>query len=72
MELEEALEEIVVSGTLKAISKRDSPVPVEVYGQSFFKANHTASVFEALESLDGVRPQLNSSICSTGTINING
>ena len=72
LELEEALEEIVVSGTLKAISKRDSPVPVEVYGQSFFKANPTASVFEALESINGVRSQLNCSICSTGSINING
>jgi outer membrane receptor for ferrienterochelin and colicins len=72
LELEEALEEIVVSGTLKAVSKRDSPVPVEVYGQSFFKANPTASIFDALENINGVRSQLNCSICSTGSVNING
>ncbi len=72
LELEEALDEIVVSGTLKAISKRDSPVPVEVYGQSFFKASPTASVFEALEKINGVRSQLNCNICNTGSINING
>lgn len=72
LEFEEALEEIVVSGTLKAVSKRDSPVPVEVYGQSFFKANPTASIFDALENINGVRSQLNCSICSTGSVNING
>ncbi|MBT4826819.1 MAG: TonB-dependent receptor plug domain-containing protein [Flavobacteriaceae bacterium] len=72
LELEEALEEIVVSGTLKAVSKRDSPVPVEVYGQSFFKANPTASIFDALENINGVRSRLNCSICSTGSVNING
>jgi outer membrane receptor for ferrienterochelin and colicins len=49
LELEEPLEEIVVSGTLKPVSKPDSPVPVEVYGQRFFNANPTASIFDALE-----------------------
>ena len=72
LEWDNPLEEVVVSGTLKAVSKLDSPVPVEVYGQSFFKANPTASVFEALENVNGIRPQLNCSICSTGEIRING
>jgi len=66
------LEEVVVSGTLKPVSKNDSPVPIEVYGQNFFKANPTATVFEALENVNGIRPQLNCSICSTGEIRING
>lgn len=72
LELEEPLEEIVVSGTLKPVSKPDSPVPVEVYGQRFFNANPTASIFDALENINGVRSQLNCSICSTGSVNING
>ena len=72
LEWDNPLEEVVVSGTLKSVSKLDSPVPVEVYGQSFFKANPTASVFEALENVNGIRPQLNCSICSTGEIRING
>ena len=66
LEWDNKLEEVVVSGTLKPISKLDSPVPIEVYGQTFFKANPTASVFEALENVNGIRPQLNCSICSTG------
>ena len=70
--LDDTLDEVVISGTLKPVSKSDSPVPVEVYGQTFFKANPTASVFEALENINGVRAQLNCSICSTGEILING
>ena len=46
LELDNKLEEVVVSGTLKPISKLDSPVPVEVYGKTFFKANPTVSVLK--------------------------
>ncbi len=72
LEWDNKLEEVVVSGTLKPVSKHDSPVPIEVYGQNFFKANPTDTVFEALENVNGIRPQLNCSICSTGEIRING
>ena len=72
LECDNKLEEVVVSGTLKPVTKLDSPVPIEVYSQNFFKANPTATVFEALENVNGIRPQLNCSICSTGEIRING
>ncbi len=68
----DSLEEVVISGTFKPISKLDSPVPVEVYGKSFFRANPTASVFESLENVNGIRPQLNCNVCNTGDIHING
>ena len=68
----DSLEEVVISGTLKPVSKLDSPVPVEVYGKSFFRANPTASIFEALENVNGIRPQLNCNVCNTGDIHING
>lgn len=66
------LQEVVVSGTLKPISKRESAVPVEVYGAAFFEANPSASVFESLQNINGVRPQLNCNVCNTGDIHING
>ena len=69
---DDSLEEVVVSGTLKPVSKLDSPVPVEVYGKTFFRANPTVSVFEALENVNGIRPQLNCNVCNTGDIHING
>jgi len=66
------LNEVVVSGTLKEISRVESTVPVEVYNQSFFKKNPTPSIFEALQNVNGVRPQLNCSVCNSGDIHING
>ncbi len=66
------MEEVVVSGTLKAVSKSESPVPVEVYTSKFLRANPTASIFDALQTINGVRPQINCNICNTGDIRING
>lgn len=68
----EQLEETVVTGTLKAVRRSDSPVPVEVYSPTFLKKNPTASIFEALQNVNGVRPQINCNVCNTGDIHING
>ena len=67
-----SLEEIVISGTLRPISKSNSPVSVEVYSTTFFKKNPTPSIFESLQNVNGVRPQLNCNVCNTGDIHING
>lgn len=66
------LDEFVVSGTLKPISKTESAVPVEVYSTEFFKANPTPSLFESMQNVNGVRPQNNCNVCNTGDIHING
>lgn len=66
------LEEVVVTGTMKEISRSESPVPVEVYTPTYFKKNPTPSIFEALQNVNGVRPQLNCQVCNTGDIHING
>ncbi|MBU2974695.1 TonB-dependent receptor [Zobellia sp. B3R18] len=68
----EQLEEMVVTGTLKAVNRSESPVPVEVYSPTFLKKNPTASIFEALQNVNGVRPQINCNVCNTGDIHING
>ena len=66
------MDAVVVSGTLRAVKKTDSPVPVEVYTTQFLKKNPSPSIFEALQNVNGVRPQLNCSVCNTGDIHING
>jgi outer membrane receptor for ferrienterochelin and colicins len=66
------LSDVVVSGTLKPISKTESAVPVEVYATEFFKANPTPSLFESMQNVNGVRPQNNCNVCNTGDIHING
>ncbi|MFT4760181.1 MAG: outer membrane receptor for ferrienterochelin and colicins [Paraglaciecola sp.] len=66
------MNEIVVTGTLKEVNRLESPVPVEVYNPSFFKKNPTSNIYEALQNVNGVRPQLNCQVCNTGDIHING
>ena len=66
------IDEVVVSGTLKEVSKKESTVNVEVFTPNFFKKNPSPNVYEALQNVNGVRPQLNCNICSTGDIHING
>ena len=68
-----ALKEVVViSGTMKEVSKMNSPIPVEVYSPALFRKNPTPSIFESLSMVNGVQPQLNCNVCNTGDIHING
>lgn len=66
------LDDIVVTGTMKAVNRLESSVPVEVYTKAFLKKNPTPSLFDALQNVNGVRPQVNCNVCNTGDIHING
>ncbi|MDO8368902.1 MAG: TonB-dependent receptor [Saprospiraceae bacterium] len=69
---ENELGAVVISATMKEVSKDASPIPVEVYTPRFFQKNATPTFFEALTIVNGVRPQLNCNVCNTGDIHING
>lgn len=72
LDFDDALDEIVVSGTMRAVSRIDSPMPVDVIQNEFFLKNPTANIFEGLQTVNGVKPQINCSVCNTGDIHING
>ncbi|MEL6676499.1 MAG: TonB-dependent receptor [Bacteroidota bacterium] len=65
-------EEVVISGTQKSVTRMESPVLVEVFRPEFFRKNPTPNIFDALQHINGVRPQLNCNVCNTGDIHING
>ncbi len=69
---ENELGAVVISATMKEVSKDASPIPVEIYTPRFFQKNATPTFFEALTIVNGVRPQLNCNVCNTGDIHING
>ncbi|RYY71107.1 MAG: TonB-dependent receptor [Chitinophagaceae bacterium] len=69
---ETSLADVVVTGTLKEVKRSESPVSVEVYTPAYFKKNPTANIYDALQNINGVRPQLNCQVCNTGDIHING
>lgn len=66
------LDEFVITGTLEELSISESAVPIEVFTPKFFMKNPTPSMFQALEIVNGVRPQINCSVCNTGDVHING
>src|SRR5688572_29814755 len=66
------LNEVVVTRTMKEISRMDSPIPVEIITSKMFQKNPTPSLFEAVGMVNGVQPQLNCNVCNTGDIHING
>ena len=66
------LGEVVLTGTMKAVSRKDSPVPVEVYTSKYFKTNPNPSLFESIGMINGIQPQINCNVCATGDIHING
>jgi outer membrane receptor for ferrienterochelin and colicins len=71
-ENENALSEVVITGTLKEVVRSESPVPVEVYKPTFFRKNPTPNIYDAMQNINGIRPQLNCQVCNTGDIHING
>lgn len=67
-----ALDEVVVTGTMKPVSRAESPVPVSIITPKLFRKNPTPSLFEAVGMINGVQPQINCNVCNTGDIHING
>jgi outer membrane receptor for ferrienterochelin and colicins len=68
----ELLNEVVITGTKKPVKRLESPIPVEVYSAALLNKNPAPNIFEALQNVNGVRPQINCSVCNTGDIHING
>lgn len=66
------LKEVVVTGTMKEMSRSESSIPVEVYTPKLFQKNPSPSLFESMQMVNGVQPQLNCNVCNTGDIHING
>lgn len=67
-----SLNEVVITGTSRPVLRENSPIAVEVYTPQFFRKNPAPSLFESLQNVNGVRPQINCSVCNTGDIHING
>ena len=67
-----SLEEVIISGNLKPVNRLESTIPVEVYSPQFLQQNPSPSLFEGIQYINGIRPQINCSVCNTGDIHING
>lgn len=66
------LKEMVISGTLNLIDRKESPIPIAVYSAQFLNSVPSPSLVQATNQISGLRPQFNCSVCNTGDIHING
>jgi outer membrane receptor for ferrienterochelin and colicins len=65
-------QEVVVSGTMRAISRTNSPIPVNILSAQLFRNNANPVIFDNMALLSGVQPVINCSVCQTGDFQING
>ncbi|MCB0676617.1 MAG: TonB-dependent receptor, partial [Saprospiraceae bacterium] len=68
-----ALQEVVVTGTMKETFVRDSPVKVEVITSRFLERNSSpTSLVESISLVNGVQEVVSCGVCFTNSISING
>jgi outer membrane receptor for ferrienterochelin and colicins len=66
------MDEVVVSGTMRAMARSHSPVPVSILSAQLFRQHASPVIFDQLALLSGVQPVINCSVCNTGDIQLNG
>ncbi len=66
------LNEVTITATMKEISVSESPIAIDIITPKLFEKNPSPNIFESLNMVNGVRPQLQCNVCNTGDIHING
>lgn len=64
--------EIVIEADKPLFSKKPDAFNTEVYDVCILQSSSSISLFEGIQNINGLRPQLNCNICNTGDIHING
>lgn len=66
------LEQVVVTGTMKEVSLKDSPVKMEVITGSFLQKTASANLMESIDLVNGLQSCSDCNVCGTTGIHING
>lgn len=66
------LDEMVVTGTMKEMSIKDSPVKVNLISQSFLNKTGSSNIMDAIQYVNGLYTQVDCAVCGTNNIRING
>lgn len=66
------LKEINIESTPLLLNKKPDAFNTEVYDACVLASSSSTSLFEGVQNINGLRPQLNCNICNTGDIHING
>lgn len=66
------LTQIIVTGTLKEVSKLQSITPVDAYSAKYFLRNPSNNFHEALANINGIFPDVDNGVSNTTDVQING
>lgn len=66
------LDELVVTGTLKEVAIKDSPVKVNLISNGFLKKSSSQNIMDAIQYVNGLQNQVECAVCGTNNIRING
>lgn len=66
------LNTVVVTGSLKPVSRSESTVAVDVITPKLFAQSAAVCLFDAAGMLNGVQPQVSCNVCNAGDLRING
>lgn len=67
-----SLEETVITGTLRELSRARSVVATEVVSPQLFRRAAATNLLDGLSQVSGVQPMLACGVCYTGDIHLNG
>lgn len=66
------LEQVVVTGTMKEVSLKDSPVKAEIISARVLSRAPSANIMESIGAINGLQETVNCGVCGTNEIRING
>ncbi|MEW6774221.1 MAG: TonB-dependent receptor plug domain-containing protein [Bacteroidota bacterium] len=67
-----ALPEVSIESVKPILNKKPDAFNTEIYDACIITSAAATSLFEGVQNINGLRPQLNCNICNTGDIHING
>ncbi len=67
-----SLNEIIIEAEKPLLNKKPDAFNTEVYDACVLTSSSASNLFEGVQNINGLRPQLNCNICNTGDIHING
>lgn len=72
IKIADTLQDIVVSGNFRSVTRFNSILPIETYSASFFKRQLESDVWNSLSRVNGVLPQSTCQVCYTSSFRLNG
>lgn len=75
IDLEESffeLDHLVVTGTMKEVSVKDSPIKVQVVSRNALSKTASNNIMDAIQYINGLQQQVDCAVCGTNNIRING